>query len=291
MKTAERIVDLLLERLMPVDAANTFARFGVPGVLSMDKEELRKAYKQLVLKHHPDAGGEDDDMKDINAAYDVLKLVQPQARVGSQRPQWSQDDFERAYTNSNSQRRGSSREDPGETRHGVPIWAWAGHSGGLPPNATIHRNDYSDLNFIKKEMWRKAGRPAAEKHNEYTVWSFDGSYFRSVFTVYGSHDIYKDMAEAMKQWGDRGVYAIFVEMGSTSHWAEKTIWLIWLEGYGPVNSSHSFQYSAFNHNPGNDRYFTQTLEDKLERLRSRLNQYGGYEYDEREDRWRSTEDL
>lgn len=35
-------------------------------------EELKKQYKSLALKHHPDIGGCDAEMKEINAEYDVL---------------------------------------------------------------------------------------------------------------------------------------------------------------------------------------------------------------------------
>ena len=35
-------------------------------------EELKKQYKTLALKHHPDRGGNDEDMKGINTEYDAL---------------------------------------------------------------------------------------------------------------------------------------------------------------------------------------------------------------------------
>lgn len=35
-------------------------------------EELKREYKKLVLKHHPDVGGNEEEMKQINAVYDVL---------------------------------------------------------------------------------------------------------------------------------------------------------------------------------------------------------------------------
>ena len=34
--------------------------------------ELRKAFRELVLKHHPDCGGDEETMKAINAEYEVL---------------------------------------------------------------------------------------------------------------------------------------------------------------------------------------------------------------------------
>lgn len=42
--------------------------FKNPGTL----EELKKQYKQLALKHHPDLGGSTTDMQSINNEYDLL---------------------------------------------------------------------------------------------------------------------------------------------------------------------------------------------------------------------------
>lgn len=35
-------------------------------------DELRKLYKKLVVMHHPDNGGSEDAIKEINAEYDIL---------------------------------------------------------------------------------------------------------------------------------------------------------------------------------------------------------------------------
>jgi len=35
-------------------------------------EELKKQYRELALKHHPDCGGDDETMKAINCEYDIL---------------------------------------------------------------------------------------------------------------------------------------------------------------------------------------------------------------------------
>lgn len=36
-------------------------------------EDLKKQYKKLVFKHHPDKGGKTADMQEINAEYDAKK--------------------------------------------------------------------------------------------------------------------------------------------------------------------------------------------------------------------------
>lgn len=35
-------------------------------------EELRKLYRRLVMEHHPDNGGSEDIIKEVNAEYDIL---------------------------------------------------------------------------------------------------------------------------------------------------------------------------------------------------------------------------
>lgn len=38
-------------------------------------EELKKEYKKLAIKHHPDCGGNTKDMQEINAEYDKLFVI------------------------------------------------------------------------------------------------------------------------------------------------------------------------------------------------------------------------
>ena len=38
-------------------------------------EELRKQYRQLMKKHHPDVGGNTEDAKQINAEYERLFAI------------------------------------------------------------------------------------------------------------------------------------------------------------------------------------------------------------------------
>lgn len=54
------------------DADNNlfYETLGVPKTASQD--EIKKAYRKLAVKHHPDKGGDPEKFKDINAAYEVL---------------------------------------------------------------------------------------------------------------------------------------------------------------------------------------------------------------------------
>lgn len=37
-----------------------------------DKDTIKKAYRKLAMKHHPDKGGDEDKFKNINEAYSIL---------------------------------------------------------------------------------------------------------------------------------------------------------------------------------------------------------------------------
>ncbi len=40
--------------------------------VSANKEEIKKAYRKLAHQYHPDKGGDEKKMKELNEAYDVL---------------------------------------------------------------------------------------------------------------------------------------------------------------------------------------------------------------------------
>jgi hypothetical protein len=137
----------------------------------MTPEALRKEWIKLNRLKRTDIPDE-EGLKEINSAYDTLKH-------GS-----------RGFSGT------GQPYQPAAPQKETPKWAMAGYSGGIKPSAQIRRNDYSDANFIKKRMWELSG----ESNVEWTIWAFDGRFFRASTTVYGSPEIFHDMAEAMIMW-------------------------------------------------------------------------------------------
>ena len=54
----------------PVDTEKLYEVLGVSK--DADPKEIKKAYRKLAVKHHPDKGGDEHLFKEINAAYEIL---------------------------------------------------------------------------------------------------------------------------------------------------------------------------------------------------------------------------
>jgi len=261
-----RLREMFLAEMSHGDAVKIFLAQGI-NAASMDPAELKAAYRKKMISLHPDRGGDSDTAKMFNAAYDVLKnkpSISGRSNRSSSGPSYQDQ--------SGSQYRSSSK--PTET----PPWAWAGYSGGLPPNASIYRENYTDVNYIKKRMWELSGH----SKEEWNVQGYDGSFFRGSFTVYGSQSILKEMSKAMVDWQTKGgnpyqCRAVFVSNKELSQGKPdpydydqtvRTLLLTYLDGHF-LEQPVEVEYSSFNRNPGNDQQFTRKLPGILDGIRDR----------------------
>lgn len=126
----------------------------------------------------------------------------------------------------------------------------------------IYRNNYTDVNFIKKTMWEKSGKQTKER---WTIWGFDGNYLRGVVTVYGTLAIRSEMAKAMVIWQTLGsnhypCHGVIL----TSDRMPKKVLLIWANG--DLDEPLEIEHNSFNANPGNDRSFMNELRRKVEEI-------------------------
>jgi hypothetical protein len=221
------------------DATAVFTRFGA-SVFGLAPTQLKDVYIGLARKYHPDGGFSPDErvMAAINAAYEVLR------------------------------RRGRGPGRPGpvpgsiDPKHrGVAVWAWAGHDpAGTPPSDEIRRHDDRDRNYVKRRLWKLS----SGSREEWTIWPFDGRRFMPPLTVYGTSELFAEMAKAALTFareGFRGPRAVFVQRRG-ERWPR--LLLVSLEGEPQPGIPFEHQGDL---NPTRDAFFVQSLPTLLDRMR------------------------
>lgn len=226
----------LLESMNVEQARRIFAYHGADPT-NMSLEDLKAAYKKLVKRYHPDAEqGDVDAMKEINVAYETLKTGQS------------------SY--------GSISGDAVSDE--TPAWAWAGHSGGQRPRGNINRNDYTDMNFFKKRMWELSDK----SREQWTIMQFDGHFFRHSITVFGSPEIFSDMAEAMIMWGSHGGNPYSTEAVLVQRVKDPMkVYIIYANAEFFDDAPIEMEHDSMNSNPSNDTGFVRELVAKLKELK------------------------
>jgi DnaJ family protein A protein 2 len=61
-----------------VDTTKLYETLGVEK--SADSKEIKKAYRKLAIKHHPDKGGDEQKFKEVSAAYEILSDADKRAK-------------------------------------------------------------------------------------------------------------------------------------------------------------------------------------------------------------------
>ena len=56
----------------PDQAVKILSKFGIRNADRLSDDELKKQFRKIAFKHHPDAGGKHEDFIQINAAYETL---------------------------------------------------------------------------------------------------------------------------------------------------------------------------------------------------------------------------
>lgn len=228
-------INFLLEALTPSQAAGIFKQYGATDDDLSSPEKIKAARNKLIRSHHSDVNsGDDEAAKLINVSYDVLKNgYQGGFNDSPFRPQSP------AYKQ-------EERNAP-----------WQTDERG---SCSISRESYADINYVKKRMWEISGK----SRTKYTIWAFDGRFFRGCITVFGSPEIFSEMAMAMVVWNGSGnpyaTRAVFVQ---ENH--DPNLYLIYLDKnmiVPPIEMEHD----SFNMNPSNDTSFMRRLPDMLDRI-------------------------
>lgn len=261
-KFTEILERIKLDEMSMGDAVRTFQDEGVEPA-SLSKAELKTVWRKLQRKYHPDRGGDPKKAQEINQAYDILVGRTSQGRRASRTsepppssgPQYGFRGAEYTQDYAAGQYGHTARDtEPG----GFPEWQTDKRSSFNK----ISRNNYTDVNFIKKDMWEKSGK----SKEEWTIQGYDGRFFRGITTVYGNKKIFNDMAEAMVTWQSKGgnpypTRAVFASKGK-----DRKLYLIYLDGKFMGDDPYIFEHDSMNLNPSNDQSFMRNLPNELDKI-------------------------
>ena len=225
-----------------------FSRFGVD-VTVMKPDQLKMARNRLLKENHPDHGGTSEHTRAINDAYNFLKnrgtFVALNKTVGLSNQSYQ------VY-------RGDSYASGT-----MPRWAMAGYSGSSLPNTAIYKNDFTDVNFVKKAMWELSGKSTIA----YIIWGFDGNFFSNSITVFGAPSIFNIMADAMVIRQTRSKNPFPTRAVLVSPFQGQGLYLIYADGTYYGDKPFEMRHESVNVNPGNDQKFTRKLREILEQLK------------------------
>ena len=143
-------------------------------------------------------------------------------------------------------------------------WAWAGHFGSKDPDDAIFKNDFTDVNFIKRSMWELA----RHSNDEWTISGYDGKTFSHNIIVYGSPGIFHYMAIAMIDFQTKGkppsaCRAVFARLG-VSH----DLYLIYADGKYYDQNPVRIRHEAVGSNPKNYSRLMQKIPEVLDQLKN-----------------------
>ena len=60
--------------------------------------DIERLYKRLAVRHHPDRGGDEEEMKSLNEAYGVLRDKETRRAYDAERVKFAEDEPEEIYT-------------------------------------------------------------------------------------------------------------------------------------------------------------------------------------------------
>lgn len=120
--------------------------------------------------------------------------------------------------------------------------------------------NFRDLRYCKKYIKQESEKNGPTR--EFTLWNFDGSFFRDVMTVETNEESFPLAASIFERWIDFfKPLAIFVSIG------DNQIKLLKINGQPVHNQNKIYIHDSFNANPGNDQSFVRELRKEFENLK------------------------
>lgn len=241
-----------------------------------NEKELNKLRRQLAVKYHPDKGNDPNIMRDINEAIDLLisnsssDSSYSEPSYSSSGPSYSRkkpsyysysDESENYYKT----KQDTSNYTEDQLYKGIPIWAWAGYSGGLPPSW----NETIPYYLLKKKAWELLGSPNKKNvtsRNNVTFTVFDGRYGRDIITLLSdinNYELLKDVCPHFIKWADFNPKAIIMYNEDSNQDNNYIVAPVNNKIVSDTSEWFTLGSESFNMNPFNDEYFVIELKDRL----------------------------
>jgi hypothetical protein len=225
--------EYLIENMSRSQATQIFDFHGVHDAANLGPDELKGAWRNLLKGFHQPGSTEGysnpEAVKELNAAYDVLKNAGPAGR---------------------------GQHSATGTRY--------------DPNAPRGKQDYRNADFIQRKMAELSGAQG----RKWTLWAWDGYFFRHSLTVMGCPEIFHEMAEAMVVFNSQGgnpydTVAILASQGDS-----RVLRVLYYQGEFLDAAPELPEHESFNLNPSNDQSFCNRLNRELQRILIRSHSQG-----------------
>ena len=151
-------------------------------------EELRKEYKRLSLKHHPDRGGRTEDMQTINAEYEKLLSL-----VGNKRKSAKGETYTKAEYDWTKDRFREIIEKILNLNVTIEIcgtWLWV-------HGAYAYRDELKALGFFwcsGKKAWAWTDEPAPKHRHKMTLEQIRNAYGSEIVKERGEENLIEGVA-------------------------------------------------------------------------------------------------
>lgn len=249
-----KLNEYLLLEMSSAEAVQILRRFDKDFPKSPSKEQIKNARRSFAKKYHPDKGYDGDELKKINAALDAIGKDS------------GGDSAEREWNQPGPQNEADQDWADDPKFRGVPIWAWAGYSGGASPSIN-YRRDPSNYSFLKREAWRVSGEPTkVGKKDELTFTLFDGHHGRNMITVVGKKSKINRIIPLFLDWVDKFfTKGAVVIQGEQIGGGKKTLVVPLKKNGKPIlkRDWKTVEHDSFNNNPFNDKDYTNEIKQYM----------------------------
>jgi hypothetical protein len=164
------------ELISPYEADEIFEKFGVKNAMLLSKEDLKKAYRNLAIKHHPDRGGNEANMKQINAAYESLKVNDGSGKSGgtvkpTSRNQETQEGFDFLFSIKDElEKKLNSKKLPIQGKVGISITEFNG--GWMQVSFRMKNGDVGLFDIVKRGQKMRVHNPLKSDDEKLDVKDF-----------------------------------------------------------------------------------------------------------------------